>query len=286
MSEHLIEMAKALVLVKNGKITVLSDPKIKRCPLRSDLYSCEEETRETVEMVLRQHMAEYGMYGPNRVLESDEMSVSFGASEIITDAMTEGMIDAAVVVCEGAGTVIVTRPEVLQATGAHMTGLIRTEPIPETQEGLRQRGSILLDDVCTMDQVKGYIKAMKSGFKRVAVTITGLRAFEARTLKEMGQVSGCPPVVFAVHNSGVTEQDAETLAEYCDIVWACASKEVRDVVGKRAKIQIGISIPVFAVSDIGKKLVLNRVNHFDGGLVIHRASLPMTPLGKQPEPLI
>ncbi|MDD1767209.1 MAG: DUF2099 family protein, partial [Methanomassiliicoccales archaeon] len=66
----------------------------------------------------------------------------------------------------------------------------------------------------------------------------------------------------------------------------CASKEVRDVVGKRAKIQIGISIPVFAVSDIGKELVLNRARHFDDGLVIHRANLPMSPPEKQPEPLL
>ena len=69
------------------------------------------------------------MYGPNRVLELDEKPVSFGASEILMDAMAEGLVDAAVVVCEGAGTVVVARPEVLQAVGAHMTGLIKTEPI-------------------------------------------------------------------------------------------------------------------------------------------------------------
>lgn len=279
-------MAKALVLVKDGKITVLSEPRIKRCPLRKGLYGCEEETPQTVEMVLKRHMAEYGMYGPNRILESSETPVSFGASEIIMDAMTEGMIDASVVVCDGAGTVIVTRPDVLQATGAHMTGLIRTEPIPETQEGLRRRGCILLDDICTIDQVKGYIKAVKSGFKRIAVTISGLRAFEAKTLREMGHVSGCAPAILAVHNTGISEDDARMLGEYSDIVWACASKEVRDVVGKRAKIQIGISIPVFAVSEIGKELVLNRARHFDDGLVIHRANLPMSPPEKQPEPLL
>lgn len=286
MSEHMLEMAKALVLVKDGEITVLSDPKIKHCPLRSQLYGCDEESRDTVRRVLERHMAEYGMYGPNRVLESDEKPVSFGASEIIMDGITEGLIDAAVVVCEGAGTTIVTRPEVLQATGAHMTGLIRTDPIPEIQGGLRQRGCTFLDDVCTIDPVKGYLKAVRGGFKNIAVTITGLRSFEARTLREMGHVSGHPPIVFAVHNSGVSKEDAVTLAKYCDIVWACASKEIRLVAEGRAKIQIGISIPVFAFSDVGKRLVLNRAYHFDEGLIIHRASLPLVPSGKQPEPLI
>lgn len=286
MTEHLLEMAKALVLVKDGKISVLSDPRIKRCPLRSGLYGCEEESRESVERVLEQHISEYGMYGPERVLESREKPVSFGASEIVMDAMAEGLIDSAVVVCEGVGTVIVTRPEVLQALGAHMTGLIRTEPIPETQEGLRERGCILLDGACTIDQVKGYINAVKAGFRKVAVTITGIRAFEAQTLKEMGQVSGVMPIVLAVHNTGVSRQDAEILTKYCDIVWACASKEVREVSGPKAKIQIGVSIPVFALTDTGKRLVLNRAYHFEDGLVIHRAKLPMTPPEKQPEPLI
>jgi putative methanogenesis marker protein 8 len=132
MSEHL-EMAKAL-RVRDGKIEVLTDPPVKCCPLRRGLYGLEGESRETVEKVLKGHMDELGMYGPNRVLELDEKPVSFGASEILMDAMAEGLVDAAVVVCEGAGTVVVARPEVLQAVGAHMTGLIKTEPIKEIPE--------------------------------------------------------------------------------------------------------------------------------------------------------
>ena len=93
---------------------------------------------------MRKHIEEFGMYSPNRVLEMDQKPVSFGASEIIMDAMTEGLVDVAVVVCEGAGTVIIARPEVLQAVGAHMTGLISTQPIREIQEGLKQRGCFLM----------------------------------------------------------------------------------------------------------------------------------------------
>lgn len=58
------------------------------------------------------------------------------------DAMAEGLVDAAVVVCEGAGTVAVARPEVLQAVGAHMTGLVKTEPIKEIQDGLEDEGML------------------------------------------------------------------------------------------------------------------------------------------------
>ncbi len=279
-------MAKALVKVKEGKIEVLTKPMIRHCPLRNDLYGCEEESQETVEKVLRKHIEELGMYSPNRVLEIDQKPVSFGASEIIMDAMMEDLVDAAVVVCEGAGTAVITRAEVLQAVGAHMTGLISTQPIKEIQDGLKQKGCLLLDDQCTIDQVEGYIKAMEAGFKKIVVTVTGHMASEAKRLQEMGEISGVRPIILSVHNTGISDEEAETLSEYCDVVWACASKPVREIVGRRSKIQIGISIPVFGITQMGKRLILNRVLHFEDGLIIHRASLPYAPIEKQPEPLL
>jgi putative methanogenesis marker protein 8 len=286
MSEHIIEMAKALVKVKDGKIEVLTKPMIRHCPLRSDLYGCEEESQETVEKVLRNHIEDFGMYSPNRVLEMDQKPVSFGASEIIMDAMTESIVDAAVVVCEGAGTVIIARPEVLQAVGAHMTGLISTQPIKEIQEGLKQRGCLLLDERCLINPVEGYIKAMEAGFKKIVVTVTGHMASEAKRLQEIGEISGVKPIIFSVHNTGITDEEAETLSEYCDVVWACASKSVREIVGRRSKLQIGIAIPVFGMTQMGKRMILNRALHFEDGLIIHRANLPYAPIEKQPEPLM
>jgi putative methanogenesis marker protein 8 len=286
MSEHLLEMAKALVRVKDGKIEVLTDPGISCCPLRRDLYGIKEESRETVERVLQSHMQELGMYGPNRVLELQEKPVSFGASEILMDAMNEGLVDAAVVVCEGAGTVVATRPDVLQAIGAHMTGLIKTEPIAEIQEGLAKRGCLLLDRQATVDQVRGYEMAVAAGFQRIAVTVAGSNADEATALREMGAKLGVRPFLLAVHTTGISDEQASALAESCDLVWSCASKAVRDVVGQKACLQMGISIPVFALTNEGKRLLLNRALHFSGPLALHRAGLPMAPEGKQPEPLI
>ena len=88
MAEHLLEMAKALVLIRDGEIKVLSDPMIRSCPLRKDLYGFEEETRETVEKVLRKHMSELGMYGPGRVLETEEQPCSSQKSDLSYTACT------------------------------------------------------------------------------------------------------------------------------------------------------------------------------------------------------
>lgn len=286
MAEHMLEMAGALVRVRAGEVEVLTDPKVKWCPLRSGLYGHGVESRKTVESVLKRHMEELGMYGPHRVLELSDRPVSFGASEMIADAMRSGLIDAAVVVCEGAGTVVAARPEVVAALGAHMTGLVRTEPIEEIQVGLRERGCLLLDDRCTIDQVEGYKWALAAGYEKIVVTITGKRAFEAEEIRRRASTSaGEGPVIFVVHNLDVTADQGEVLAETCDVVWGCASREVREVVGKRAKLQIGISIPVYALTDRGKRLVLNRALHFESGLVMHRATLPYGPEEKLPKPL-
>ena len=48
MSEHLIEMAGARILVKDGQIVVLSEPTVKKCPLRQNLYGIEEETKDPI----------------------------------------------------------------------------------------------------------------------------------------------------------------------------------------------------------------------------------------------
>lgn len=286
MSEHLLEMAKARVRVKDGKIEVLTEPLIGCCPLRRDLYGIEKESRESVERVLQSHIQELGMYGPQRILELQEKPVSFGASEILADAMAEGLVDAAVVVCEGAGTVVAARPDVLQAVGAHMTGLIETEPISEIQEGLERRGCLLLDRQATVDQVQGFEKAVAAGFQKIAVTVAGTNASDAAALRELGEKLEARPFLLAVHTTGISEAEATALAKSCDLVWSCASKAVRDVVGKIARLQMGISIPVFALTHEGKRLLLNRALHFAGPLVMHRAGLPLAPEGKQPEPLI
>jgi putative methanogenesis marker protein 8 len=286
MSEHLLEMAKALVRIKDGKIEVLSDPGVRCCPLRKSLYGIEEESRETVERVLQEHIKELGMYGPKRILELREKPVAFGASEILADAMEQGLVDAAVVVCEGAGTVVAFRPNVLQAIGAHMTGLVKTEPIREIQDGLEERGCLLLDRRCTIDQVRGLERAATAGFEKIAVTIAGPAASDGKRLRLLGQTLGRQPFILAVHTTGITEAQAQMLAESCDLVWSCASIAVREIVGKDAALQMGIAIPVFALTDAGKMLILNRAMHFQENLVIHRAGIPLAPEEKQPKCLM
>lgn len=279
-------MAGALVSVKDGKVKVLTDPKVKRCPLRTLLYGHKEETRETVKKVLEHHIKELGMYTENRVLELTEDPISFGASEMMMNALQEGILDACVIVCDGAGTVIATRAEVVQAIGIHMTGIIKTDPIKKTQKGLIQRGCLLIDENASIDQVKGVELAIKHGFKRIAVTITRDDINILPQIRKHEKEAQISAAIFAVHTTGITTEDAQILINNADLVWSCASKVARELIGKRAVLQIGISIPVFALTDLGKRIILNRALHFKQSLLISRRKLPVTTPISHPNPLI
>jgi len=284
--EHLLEMAGALVRIKDNKIEVLSEPKVKSCPLRRLLYKHKQESKATIRKVLKLHIQELGMYTDKRVLELKERTISFGASEMLMDALNAGLLDAAVVVCDGAGTVITTQPEIVQAIGAHMTGLIKTSPIKSTQKGLLQRGCFLIDKKATIDQLKGVRLAIKKGLRKIGITATGKEISASSQIRKLCQGNDVVCAIFAVHNTGITGKETQILARNADIVWGCASKPVREIVGIKALLQIGISIPVFALTEIGKRIVLNRALHFEDSLLISRRKLPVIVHLSQPEPLV
>ena len=54
--------------------------------------------------------------------------------------------------------------------------------------------------------------------------------------------------LLAVHTIGISRAQATTLTEGCDLVWSCTSKAVRDVVGKKTRLPMDVSIPIFALS--------------------------------------
>ncbi len=286
MGKHEIEVAKSRVRIEDGNVDVLTDPLVKRCPLRSHLYGCEEETRDTVRRVLEDHIRDLGMYTAERNFNLVEDSVSFGASEMIMDAMRDGLLDAAVSVCEGVGTIVITSPEVVETVGAHMTGIVSTSPIPEVRRSLLRRGSFILDKKCTIDQVKGFQKAVKAGYRRVAVTIVASRPEDAEKIREQAKKLRAEVLIMAVHCTGIDEEQAERLAGSCDIVWACASKAVREVIGPKALMQIGTGIPVFALTRLGKLIILNRALGMSDQFLVQRARLPRLDEERQPSPLL
>ena len=67
--------------------------------------------------------------------------------------------------------------------------------------------------------------------------------------------------IFGVHLSGISEADADKLVSVADIVTACASKWIWQVAGAKALVQAGSTVPVFALTQRGKQLILDKIAH-------------------------
>jgi len=283
--EHIIEVAKARVVIKNGKV-IVGKPLVTHCPLRHEFYGGAKETPESIRKSVEMKIEEFGFFTKNRVLEYEGRDVPFGASEMLRDAMHEGLIDITVCACDGAGTVLVKSPELVQGIGARMTGLVKTSPISETINQLENKGGIVLDPkTAAIDQLEG-VKRAFSLANKVAVTLAGIDAESIPLLKKYEKQANGELTILAIHTTGISPQQASMLADGCDLVWGCASKAIREIIGPKAVLQIGLGIPVFALTEQGKKIIAIRMVRMDTQLLVTRARLPKLVEHKQPDPLL
>jgi len=103
---HIMEaLGKTRVVVENGKVVEVGDPRTEYCPIFDKVRGIKKFTNLTAKENVEFRIKDFGMFTENRELEM-EMFVGFGASETFMTALRQGLIDASVTVCEGAGTVI------------------------------------------------------------------------------------------------------------------------------------------------------------------------------------
>ncbi|MBS7643299.1 DUF2099 family protein [Candidatus Bathyarchaeota archaeon] len=284
-AKHIIEVAKACVVIEDGIIKKIGKPRTKYCPLYEDLYHAKRITKQLIKSILEYKIENLGMYTEHRKLDHDDI-VPFGTSEIVKTAMKKGLLDSAVLVCEGAGTVITNDPNLVQGIGARLTGILYTTPILGIIEKLKSRGAVVLDPAkATIDQIKGVTKAAELGFKKVAVMLAGHDARKAAELRRLEKKLGIEVWIFVLHTTGIKVREAKRLVKSADVVWGCASKVVREVIGPKALVQIGTAIPVFAVSERGKMAILARAEMIKEPLALLRVKPPVLAAERQPKPL-
>ncbi len=68
-----------------------------------------------------------------------------------------------------------------------------------------------------------------------------------------------------------------------DIITGCESRVVRRMV--KLVLQAGTSVPMFAITQRGKELLLERAKEVDSPILVSTAQLPVLPEHKQPRPL-
>ncbi|MEM3578628.1 MAG: DUF2099 family protein [Candidatus Bathyarchaeia archaeon] len=267
--EHEIYCCGARVRISEKGVEVLSEPLIEYCPLHEALYGTKQIDVEAVRKSVEMKIAGFGFCCANRLFDTVPL-VAYGASEMMQVWLEKGLVDCAVVVCEGAGTVLTSNGSLVQAVGARLTGIIKTSPITEIITRIKNEGGIVLDEeTAVIDQVAGVKKALDLGFRRVAVSVAGFQAKAISEIRNLEASEKADVLIFSVCNTCVGKGDVKHIAK-ADIVCAGASKILRKEIGKKARLQLGVTIPVYVLTEKGKRLVLAYLAEFRDKLVVFR----------------
>ena len=277
---HVMEMVgNARVVIENGKIVEVAEPVIKKCPLFEKARGIKEITPEKIKENMEFRIEKFGLFTSNRLLDNFEDFVGFGASETMMSGLEHGIIDTSVSVCDGAGTVITSNPSLVQGMGARMSGLIETSPIPETIQRIKDRNGTILDEkTAVIDSFAGAKMAAEMGFKKIAVTVA--RSETAAAIRNYEkELNGVSFVIIGVHTTGLSKEEADVMAATADIITLCASKCLREI---KPLLQVGTSVPLIALTQSGKELLLERAKYVNGTLLVNTMPLPHLPEEKQP----
>ena len=259
---HVIEtLGKVKVVIENGEIVEVGSSEMKYCPMFHAMHGVEELNEEFIRKNINFRIEDFGMCTPDRIIEMDD-AVTVGISEILKTNMEKGNIDCVVGACDGAGTLLMTNPRVVQGVGGRVSGLVSTTPIPEVIEKLEDKGSVVLNpETAELNQLEGLKLAIEKGYKNIAITILpSPMVEEIRNYPVDGDVN---VYIFVAHTTGVNCDDVKTLFENADIVTACASKAISDYADEYKPYYYGVKVPIFCASEDGRRLLdvrLEKIN--------------------------
>ena len=262
MSRHTIEaLGLSRITIEDGKVTDVTEPEVEYCPLFDHHRGIKKLTKEEIAKNIQFRIDDFGMCTPKRQLRMKDF-LSFGISEIMCTLLDENVLDSVVMVLEGCGTIIVTEGELVQGIGGRVSGLVETSPIPELIGEIGEE-NIVDPQTAEINQIEGIKKAIKKGFKNIAVTIT--LASDAEEIERLKSEN--PDVniyVFVVHTSKKSPEDARKLFDACDVATGCSSKNMREIGYTESLKTVGQSIPIFAKTENGKKFLEMRLEKIGG----------------------
>lgn len=277
-------LGKTRVVVENGKVVEVGEPQTEYCPIFDKVRGIKKFTPKAVRENIEFRIKDFGMFTPKRAVEM-EIFVGFGASETFMTALRRGLLDTSVTACEGAGTVITSNPRLAQGIGSRISGLVETSPIPEVIKRIQEAGGIVLDpETALLDQPEGVARAIEMGYRRIGVSVTNVE--DVKKIRKLEQEHGVEVITFGVHTTGMEKEPAREFIELVDMTTGCTSKWIRGQIEGHAIAQFGTAIPIFAITQRGKELLLERAKEVTDPILVNTMRLPVMPEEKQPRPLI
>ena len=281
-SIHITRMFGSYILIvgnkKELKAIKATPIPIKYCPLMSKLLKevggevaeellksldNENESIQTELMcnLINEVVIKGGYFDTNRPLNSCEANVLFGASETISSAFESGIVDAAVIVSNNLGTIITTNNSNTQGAVKRMTGLFYTSPSKELVKTAYEAGIIpVFPYTAEIDQVEGVKKAIKLGYKKIAVSVAADENYLHEELKKIETENDVIIYKFGLCSTGIDEETAKIMRDNADVIWSCASKQVKEFIEPNALAQVGVKIPVHIMTKQGWEIIKNHLN--------------------------
>jgi putative methanogenesis marker protein 8 len=166
--------------------------------------------------------------------------------------------------------------------GVGWSGLVETELIEGIINGIQELGgTVLYPKTAASDPVGGIRKAVELGYKKIAVTVANSKT--AKQLRELEKELKIDIIIIGVHVTGIDKEEAQIILKNLDIVISCASKYIRELA--EPLVQVAAAIPLFALTQKGKELVIERAKDNKSPILINTMDLPVVPEHKQPRNL-
>ena len=277
---HVIEaLGKAEVVIENGKITYIGEPVVDYCSIFDNGQHNGDLTKEFIKSNIEKRIEEFGMCTPQRSIDVED-TMSFGTSETLKTNMIKGNVDCVVGACEGVGTLLIDDADLVQGVGGRVSTLISTTPIDEVMDKVG-RENILNPETAELNPLKGLEMAIERGYKNIAITIIPTEM--VRDLRQYPKPDDVKIFIFVAHTTNVSKNEAEMLFDYADVISGCSSINIRETAEERKPYYAGKKVPLYAVTENGKKLLNERLEYIGYELCEKKYPQDFT---QSPKPLI
>ena len=255
---HVIEaLGKAEVVIENGKITYIGEPVVDYCSIFDNGQHNGDLTKEFIKSNINKRIDEFGMCTPQRSIDVED-TMSFGTSETLKTNMINGNVDCVVGACEGVGTLLIDDAELVQGVGGRVSALISTTPIDEVMDKVG-RENVLNPETAELNPLKGLEMAIERGYKNIAITIIPTEMF--KDIRQYPKPENVNIYIFVAHTTNVSKKEAEMLFDYADVISGCSSRNIRETAEERKPYYAGKKVPLYAVTENGKRLLNERLEY-------------------------
>lgn len=277
---HVIEaLGKAEVVIENGKIIYIGEPVVDYCSIFDNGQHNGDLTKDFIKSNINKRIDEFGMCTPQRSIDVED-TMSFGTSETLKTNMINGNVDCVVGACEGVGTLLIDDAELVQGVGGRVSALISTTPIDEVMDKVG-RENVLNPKTAELNPLKGLEMAIERGYKNIAITIIPTEM--VKDIRQYPKPEDVNIYIFVAHTTNVSKKEADMLFDYADVISGCSSINIRETAEERKPYYAGKKVPLYAVTENGKRLLNERLEYIGYELCEKKYPQDFT---QSPKPLI